>query len=273
MIAMTTSNSMSVKPPALRLAVHARSECGPDKSAWSQIKLHYCDRTSFWVQPHSQPGRKSPDSLKRGGIAVDSVPSAQTPPPSQPSRQTLTPPPRAPANHSTRPPSLSQRPACPGSNLRDLAASPEATTGPRLGETVTIKGWVRLSANPGRRRTSCFVAEDGTCFDPIQVVCKAAGRKHWPISPRSRTHHRLLGRGRQHWSPARAGPGRRDPRRRIRAERSASAGRKPRHLPRQQQAPHLRVPARGRAPARPHQHLRRGCARAPHAEHGDAPLL
>ncbi len=50
-------------------------------------------------------------------------------------------------------------------------SSPAAT-----GSNVTIKGWVRSVRDSKADGGLCFVAvSDGTCFDPIQVVCKASG--------------------------------------------------------------------------------------------------
>lgn len=47
---------------------------------------------------------------------------------------------------------------------------------PSLGTHVTIKGWVRTVRESKADGGLCFIAvSDGTCFDPIQVVCKADG--------------------------------------------------------------------------------------------------
>ncbi len=44
------------------------------------------------------------------------------------------------------------------------------------GTALTIKGWVRTVRDSKADGGLCFVAvSDGSCFDPIQVVCKAAG--------------------------------------------------------------------------------------------------
>jgi asparaginyl-tRNA synthetase len=44
------------------------------------------------------------------------------------------------------------------------------------GNALTIKGWVRTVRDSKADGGLCFVAvSDGSCFDPIQVVCKAAG--------------------------------------------------------------------------------------------------
>ncbi|MBL8760418.1 MAG: asparagine--tRNA ligase, partial [Phycisphaerae bacterium] len=45
-----------------------------------------------------------------------------------------------------------------------------------VGTKVTIKGWVRTNRDSKADGGLCFVAvSDGTCFDPIQCVVKAAG--------------------------------------------------------------------------------------------------
>ena len=45
-----------------------------------------------------------------------------------------------------------------------------------VGSPVTIKGWVRTNRDSKADGGLCFVAvSDGTCFDPIQCVVKAAG--------------------------------------------------------------------------------------------------
>jgi asparaginyl-tRNA synthetase len=45
-----------------------------------------------------------------------------------------------------------------------------------VGTALTIKGWVRTVRDSKADGGLCFVAvSDGTCFDPIQVVCKASG--------------------------------------------------------------------------------------------------
>ncbi len=52
----------------------------------------------------------------------------------------------------------------------------EALRGERTGDSITIKGWVRTVRESKADGGLCFVAvSDGTCFDPIQVVCKAGG--------------------------------------------------------------------------------------------------
>ena len=52
----------------------------------------------------------------------------------------------------------------------------ELFKGGKVGDHVTIKGWVRTVRDSKADGGLCFVAvSDGTCFDPIQVVCKAAG--------------------------------------------------------------------------------------------------
>ncbi len=51
----------------------------------------------------------------------------------------------------------------------------QAFTSP-VGTPLTIKGWVRTVRESKADGGLCFLAvSDGTCFDPIQVVCKAAG--------------------------------------------------------------------------------------------------
>ena len=81
------------------------------------------------------------------------------------------------------------------------------------------------------------------------------------LRDRGGRHDRALARE----GPALRDAGDRDPRRRL--------GRRSRHLSHPAQAAHDGVPARGRPPAPAHQRDRRLHARAPHARHGDPPLL
>ena len=133
---------------------------------------------------------------------------------------------------------------------------------------VTVRGWVRTRRD-SKAGLSFVHVSDGSCFDPIQVVAPntlpnyadevlkltagCAVEATGSIVPSQ-------GKGQAFEMQADDDRGRR-------------LGRRPRHLPDPAQAAHARVPARGRAPAAAHQHVRRGHARAPHARAGDPPLL
>ena len=135
------------------------------------------------------------------------------------------------------------------------------------GSHVTVKGWVRT-----RRDSKAGLSFVASMTAPASTPSRSWRRPARQLRERGPApHDRLRGHGHRHrgrvagQGPDRGDPGGRGDRRRL--------GGRPRHLPRRGQAPHLRVPPRGRPPALADQHLRRRRARPAHARDGHPPLL
>ena len=129
----------------------------------------------------------------------------------------------------------------------------------------------RLGAHPARLQGRLLVHPS---LGRLVVPSRAGGGAEGPAELREgdpAPHLRLRDRGdRHHRALARQGPALRDAGNRGQGRR---LGRRPGLLPDPAQAPQLRVPARGGAPAAAHQRDRRGDARAAHPRPGDPPLL
>ena len=137
-----------------------------------------------------------------------------------------------------------------------------------VGAPATVQGWIRTRRD-SKAGLSFLQVHDGSCFDALQVVAPATLANYdgrGPAPDRRLRRHRHRHRRRL----AGPGAGRRAPRRRRRGRR---LGGRPGHLPDLAEAAHVRVPARGRPPARADEHLRRGGAGPALPRHGHPPLL
>ena len=137
-----------------------------------------------------------------------------------------------------------------------------------LDEVATVNGWVKTRRD-SKAGFSFLAISDGSCFDSIQIVAPNSLPNYTSEVLQITTGCAVTCTGKLVRSQ---GKGQAIE---MQADQRAGAGlgREPGCLSRLGEAPHVRIPARSRAPAAAHEYFRRGDPRAPRARDGDAQVL
>ena len=122
---------------------------------------------------------------------------------------------------------------------------------------VTVRGWIRTRRD-SKAGLSFLNVHDGSAFAPLQVVAQSTLPNYVDEILHLTAGCAVVATGTLAESQGKG----QTVELQASLDRGRRLGRRSRHVPGRGEAPHLRVPTRGAAPARAHEHDRRGRARA-----------